>query len=337
MRHALAAVVISLAALAACAPKPAPPTAGRVALKFVTDWKAEAEHGGFYQALATGEFKKRGLDVTIIPGGPGVNVPQLLATGAADLGIASNSFQVADLAAEGVPATAVMAAFQHDPQILMAHPDGGVRTPADLKGAKPGEGPPILVSAASTASMWPWLKATFGVSESQRRTYSGDSAPFLADKRAVQQGYVTSEPYTVKKAGGFDPVILTLSDYGYGGYAGMVLASNAVLTKNPAAVRAFNEAAAAGWRSYLHGDPAPADALIKHDDPEMTQDVLDHARQAMIDHHLVEDGANAVGVMSDRRWRDFRAQVIKLKLAKPETDLSQAYSLNYLPSFAARP
>ena len=326
-------MVAALAALAACAPKPAaPPTSGRTALKFVTDWKAEAEHGGFYQALATGEFARRGLDVTIIPGGPGVNVPQLLATGAADLGIASNSFQVADLAAEGVPATAVMAAFQHDPQILMTHPGEGVAKPEDLKGDRP-----ILVSAASTASMWPWLKATFGVSESQRRTYSGDSAPFLADKRAVQQGYVTSEPYTVKKAAGFDPVILTLSDYGYGGYAGMVLASNTVLAKSPAAVRAFNEAAAAGWRSYLHGDPAPADALIKHDDPEMTQDVLDHARQAMIDHHLVEDGPTAVGAMSDRRWRDFRALLIKLKLAKPELDLSRAYSLNYLPSSAAHP
>ena len=332
MRHALAAVVISLTGLAACSPKPAaPPASGRVALKFVTDWKAEAEHGGFYQALATGEFKKRGLDVTIIQGGPGVNVPQLLATGAADLGVASNSFQVADLAAEGVPATAIMAAFQHDPQILMAHPDGGVRTPADLKGAKPSEGPPILVSAASTASMWPWLKATFGVSESQRRTYSGDSAPFLSDKRAVQQGYVTSEPYTVKKAAGFDPVIFTLSDYGYGGYAGMVLAANSVLKTNPAAVRAFTEASAAGWRSYLHGDPAPADALIKHDDPEMTQDVLDHARQAIIDHHLVEDGPTAVGVMSDRRWRDFGALLLKLKLAKGDVDLTQAYSLNYLP------
>ena len=333
MRHVLAAVVTSLAALAACAPKPAAlPASGRIALKFVTDWKAEAEQGGFYQALATGEFAKRGLDVTIIPGGPGVNVPQLLATGAADLGIASNSFQVADLAAEGVPATAVMAAFQHDPQILMAHPDAGVAKPDDLEGDRP-----ILVSAASTASMWPWLKATFGVSENQRRTYSGDSAPFLADKRAVQQGYVTSEPYTVKKAAGFDPVVLTLSDYGYGGYAGMVLASNATLEKNPAAVRAFTDAAAAGWRSYLHGDPAAADALIKRDDPEMTQDVLDHARQAMIDHHLVEDGPAAVGAMSDRRWRDFRAQLIKLKLAKPELDLSRAYSLNYLPSSAARP
>ena len=141
----------------------------------------------------------------------------------------------------------------------------------------------------------------------------------------------------MKKAAGFDPQVFLLSDYGYGGYAGMVLASNTVLAKNPAAVRAFDEATAAGWRSYLQGDPAPADTLIKHDDPEMTQDVLDHARQAMIDHKLVLDGVTPVGAMSDRRWRDFDAMLVKLKLAKPDLDLSKAYSLEYLPASSARP
>lgn len=337
MRRRLAAL-IALALLAGCAPKAAtPPADGLIPLKFVTDWKAEAEHGGFYEALATGEYRKRGLDVTLIPGGPGVNVPQLMATGAADLGIGSSSFIVADVAHEGVPVTAVMAVFQHDPQVLMAHPDPALRSPADLKGADPREARPILVSAASTASLWPWLKATFGYSDAQRRTYSGDSAPFLADKRAVQQGYVTSEPYTVKKAGGFEPKVFLLSDYGYGGYAGMVLASNGLIAKNPAAVEAFVEASAAGWRSYLNGDPAPADALIKRDDPEMTQDVLDNARAAMRDHHLVQDGPSRIGAMSDARWRTFRDLLIRLKLAPSDLDLGRAYTLRFLPKDASAP
>ncbi len=325
---ALLAVLAAAAALAACAPKAAAPPAasGRVAIKFVTDWKAEAEHGGFYEALATGEYAKRGLDVTLIPGGPGVNVPQLLATGAADLGVGSNSFIVADLAAEGVPVKAVAAAFQHDPQILMAHPGTGVTKPSDLKGDRP-----ILVSAASTASLWPWLKTTFGFQESQRRTYAGDSAPFIADKRAAQQGYVTSEPYTIKTQGGFDPVVFQLSDYGYGGYAGMVLASDAVIAKNPKAVQAFVEASAAGWKAYLHGDPKPADALILKDDPEMRQDVLDHAREAMRAHHIVEDGATPVGAMSAARWSAFGKQLADLKLAKPGVDVSKAYTLQFQP------
>ena len=317
--------------LAACAPKPtARPPTGAPPSSFVTDWKAEAEHGGFYEALATGEYAKRGLDVTIIPGGPGVNVPQLMATGAADMGIGSYSFIVADMAHEGVPVKAVMAAFQHDPQMLMAHPDPALKSPADLKGDRP-----ILVSAASTASLWPWLKATFGFGEAQRRTYSGDSAPFLADPRAVQQGYVTSEPYTVKKAGGFEPTVFLLSDYGYGGYAGMVLASDSFLAKNPAAVQAFDDASAAGWRAYLNGDPAPADALIKRDDPEMTQDVLDNARAAMKAHHLVQDGPTPVGAMSDARWRSFRDLLVKLKLAPADTDLGRAYTLQ-LPAEGRR-
>ena len=325
--RAPALALAALLALASCAPKPAPPAAsGRTAIRFVTDWKAEAEHGGFYEALATGEYAKRGLDVTIIQGGPGVNVPQLLATGAADLGIGSNGFIVASLAQEGVPAKAVMAAFQHDPQVLMAHPDPALKAPADLKGDRP-----ILVSAGATASLWPWLKAKFGFAESQRRTYSGDSAPFLADKRAVQEGYVTSEPYVVKKEGGFDPAVFLLSDYGYGGYAGMVLASDAVIAKNPAAVQAFVDASAAGWKAYLNGDPKPADALIRKDDPEMRQDVLDQAREQMRSHKLVEADGVPVGSMTEARWGDFKNLLVNLKLAPATVDLRKAYTLSFQP------
>ena len=271
-RRTIAALVATLA-LAACARHESAPTPGETAIRFATDWRAEAEQGGFYQALATGEYAKRGLKVTIVPGGPGTNVPQLVASNAVDLGIGSNSFIVMNLAAEHVPVKAVAAFMQKDPQVLIAHPDAGVKTLADLKGH------PILLSDASLNAFWVWLKAKYGLTDSQVRKYTGNPAAFLADKRIVQQGYLTSEPYTIEQASHEKPVVMLLADEGYPGYAAMVLASDSMIAAKPEAVRAFIEASKAGWQSYLHGDPAPGDALILKSNPEMTKDVLAQARR----------------------------------------------------------
>src|SRR3569623_53511 len=294
---ALRSIVIALAAvLAACSPakKDAAPAARQLTpIRFATDWRAEAEHGGFYEALANGEYAKRGLDVKIIQGGPGGNVPQLLAAGSVDLGVGSNSFIVMNLVQEKVPVKAVAAVFQKDPQVLIAHPGTGVNTLADLKGH------PILLGDASVTAFWVWLKAKYGFID----------GPFLADKRAAQQGYVTSEPYTIEKQAGLKPTVFLLADNGYPGYATMILAPDKLIASNPAAVQAFIEATAKGWHDYLYGDPKPADALIKKDNPEMTQDVLDQARAKLRSYGIVDGGpANAgggVGAMTDARWKTF--------------------------------
>ena len=265
---ALRFIVIAFAAmLAACSPakQDAAPKSGLTPIRFATDWRAEAEHGGFYEALANGEYAKRGLDVTIIQGGPGVNVPQLLAAGSVDLGVGSNGFVVLNLAQEGVPVKAVAAVFQKDPQVLIAHPNVGVNTLADLKGH------PILLGDASVTTFWVWLKAKYGFTDDQVRKYTFNNGPFLADKRAAQQGYVTSEPYTIEKQAGIKPKVFLLADNGYPGYATMIMAPDTLIAKNPAAVKAFIEATAKGWQGYLNGDPRPADALILKDNPEMTQ------------------------------------------------------------------
>ncbi|HKT54303.1 MAG TPA: ABC transporter substrate-binding protein, partial [Caulobacteraceae bacterium] len=260
-------VIVALAALlAACSPakKQAAPSGegGATVIRFATDWRAQAEHGGFYEALAEGEYRKRGLDVRIIQGGPGVNVPQLLAAGAVDMGMGSNSFIALNLAQQGAPVKAVAAFFQKDPQVLMAHPDQGIRTMADLKGH------PILLSDASVGAFWPWMKAKFGFTDDQIRKYTFNSAPFLADKRVAEEGYVTSEPYTLEKQAGMKPIVFLLADNGYPGYADMALAPDSLIARNPAAVKAFVEASAKGWHDYLYGDPRPADALIRKDNPE---------------------------------------------------------------------
>lgn len=324
---ALAAVL----ALAACSPgqtstsSSAPPAAsGLTPIKFATDWHAQAEQGGFYQAVATGEYRKRGLDVTIVQGGPSVNVPQLLASHAVDLGMGSNSFIVLNLAQEKAPVKAVAAFMQKDPQVLIAHPDQGIKSIADMKGH------PILLSDASVTAFWVWLKAKYHFTDSQVRKYTFNSAPFLADKTVIQQGYVTSEPYTIEKQAHLKPAVFLLADEGYPGYAAMVLANDDLIKSNPKAVQAFVDGSAAGWKSYLYGDPRPGDALILKDNPEMTQDLLDQARDKMRSYGIVGAKDSAMGAMTDARWKAF-FDVASSQGVYPRTmDYKAAYTLKFV-------
>jgi NitT/TauT family transport system substrate-binding protein len=324
----LAALGLALLALG-CSPKPAPPAGGTAAtpVKFATDWRAEAEQGGFYEAQAEGLYAKRGLKVTIVPGEPGVNVPELVASGAVDLGIGSNSFIVMNLAAERVPVKAVAAFMQKDPQVLIAHPDVGIHTLADMKGH------PIFLSDASVTAFWVWLKTKYGFTDDQIRKYAFSNAPFLADKRVVQQGYVTSEPYTIEKAAHFKPQVFLLADEGYPGYAGMVLAPDRLIASDPKTIAAFVEASAQGWRDYLFGDPAPGDALILKDNPDTTEDVLAQARDKMRSYGIVKSGDAAsgdLGVMTDRRWADFFAMASRMGVFPKTLDPKGAYTLQFV-------
>ncbi|MGZ3346306.1 MAG: ABC transporter substrate-binding protein [Caulobacteraceae bacterium] len=330
----LITVLAGAALLAACSPakntqsaSSTPAASAPTVIRFATDWHAQAEHGGFYEALAEGEYKKRGLDVTIVQGGPSVNVPQLLASGAVEMGMGSNSFIVLNLAAEKAPVKAVAAFMQKDPQVLMAHPEDKVSGFADMKGR------PILISDASVTAFWPWLKAKFGFTDDQVRKYTHNNATFLADKRAIQEGYITSEPYTLKKEGHIEPKVFLLADAGYPGYATMALATDKLVAANPAAVKAFVEASAKGWHDYLYGDPKPADALILKDNPDMTQDVLDQARAKMREAGIVDGGdakTAGIGTMSDRRWAEVFKVGSDAGLYPKAMDYKAGYSLQFV-------
>lgn len=326
-------LALSLALILAAAGTPAEAAATQpkfslAHISFVTDWKAQAEHGGFYQALALGLYKARGLDVSIVEGGPSVNVPQLLAGGAADFGIGSNGFIPLNLVRAGAPIKAVMAVFQKDPQVLITHPRADVRRLADMKGK------PIMIADASTTAFWPWLKAKYGFSDSQIRKYTFNLAPFLVDTSAIQEGYLTSEPYTVEREGHFKPQLFLLADNGYPGYANMVLVPDKWIREKPAAVQAFVDATRAGWIAYLYGNAAPANALIKRDNPEMRDDVIAQAINKMKRYGLSVSGDVAsrdqIGLMTEARWKTFFDTMASEGLYPRTLAWRQAFDLRFV-------
>ncbi len=269
---------------------------------FATDWKAQAEQGGFYQAKALGLYEKAGLDVTILGGGPGVNIPQLLGAGAIDFGMGSNSFIPLNMVRAGVPAKAVMAAFQKDPQVLITHPRADIATLADIKDK------PVMIADASINAFWVWLRAKYDFSDRQIRKYTFNLAPFLVNPRAVQQGYVTSEPYTISTRGGFEPQVFLLSDFGYPSYAAMVLAQNRLIEEQPELVQAFVNASVEGWQSYIYGDPSPGNKLILAANPDMRQDIIDQAIEQIRQRGMLaspDTEKQGLGAMSEARWQSF--------------------------------
>lgn len=290
-------------------------------VRFVTDWKAQGEHGGFYQAKAKGYYEEEGLDVEIIQGGPSVNVPLLLGSEQAEFGIGSNSFIPLNMVAEEVPAVAVAAIFQKDPQVLITHPRDDVKSIADMKGK------PIMISDAAAGAYWIWLKATFGFDDTQIRKYTYNLAPFLTDPTAIQQGYITSEPFQIEKEGGFKPQLFLLADEAYPSYANLILATDKIAMERPLLVAKFVRASIRGWVDYLSGDAAPGNALIKADNPEMTDEILANAIAKMNEYKLMGDKP---GEMTDARWQEFFDVMSKNGVYKTDLDWKRAFTTVFL-------
>jgi NitT/TauT family transport system substrate-binding protein len=294
---------------------------------FGTNWKAQAEHGGFYQAVATGIYEKHGLDVTIRPGGPQVNHAQLLAAGQIDFNMGGNVFGAFNYVLNDIPMVTVAATFQKDPQILMAHPDQGFRTLADLKGR------PILISQDARTTYWEWLKAEFGFTDDMIRPYTFNPAPFLADPGAIQQGYLTSEPFAVEREGGFVPQVFLLADAGYDTYSTTIETSWRLVEKNPDLVQRFIDGTIEGWYSYLYGDPAPGNALIKADNPEMTDAQIAYSIAKLKEYGIVDSREAeqlGIGAMTDEHWRNFFRFAADAGLYPKDLDLARAYTLQFV-------
>lgn len=296
---------------------------------FCTNWFAEAEHGGFYQAKATGLYKKAGLDVTIKMGGPQVNGIQLLAAGECDFYM-GYPMQTIMAAYRGLPVVSVAASFQKDPQVIIAHQ--GVKSLADLKGK------PILVSQSANTTWWPWLEKKFGFTQSQQRPYTFSVVPFLHDKHIAQQGYLGSEPYMIEK-GGEKPVIFLLADYGWPAYAETIVTRTGWVKHKPKVVAAFVKASMEGWKSYL-ADPAPGNKLIVKANPKETPGQLAFGLKMMKRYKLVTGDAAAkmgIGTMTAARWKKMFDFMVSNKMLPASFDYQKVYDLQFIKGLDIKP
>ncbi|MDE2166511.1 MAG: ABC transporter substrate-binding protein [Alphaproteobacteria bacterium] len=293
---------------------------------FGTDWRAEAEHGGYYEAIAQGIYARHGIEVDLRQGGPQINQTQLLAAGRLDFAIVSNSFLPLNAVQQKIPLVAVGALFQKDPTVLIAHRGAGYKDLASLKGK------PIMIGGDTRVGWWLFLKAKFGYTDAQIRPYTFNLAPFLTNSEAIQQGYLTSEPFLIRQAGG-DPRVFLLADAGYASYGSLIETSAKLIHDNPDLVKRFVDASIEGWYAYLYGDPAPANALIKRGNPEQTHALLAYARATMISHGIVDSGDSkklGIGAMTDARWHAFFTVMSKQGLYPASLDYRQAYTPRFV-------
>ena len=296
---------------------------------FATNWKAQAGHGGFYQALADGTYKKYGLDVDIQQGGPQVNNRPLLATGKIDFLMTGNLLLTFDNVKNGVPTTVVAAIFQKDPQAIFAHPGQGYDKFSDLTKA-----PTAFISKDGQFSFWQWMKAEHGFKDEQLKPYVFNVGPFLADKKSVQQGYSISEPISIKAQAGFDPVVHLLADNGFSTYSTTIETRLDLVRTKPETVRKFVEASILGWYNYLYGDNKAANELIKKANPEATDAGIQGSIDLMKKLGIVDSGdaqTRGIGTMSEARIKDFYDKMVKAGLYKPgEVDLSKVATTQFV-------
>lgn len=324
LRSLLAALLLGAVAFAAAAQE---------RFSFTTNWYAQAEHGGFYQALAGGLYKKEGLDVTLKMGGPQVNIMQLLAAGRTDC-VMGYDMQTFSAWEQGIEAVTVAAAFQKDPLVLIGHPETYQRI-EDLKGKT------ILISPAGYTVQWPWMKAKFMLDERQRRPYSFSIQPFMADKHIVQQGYLSSEPYAIEKEGKFKPSVFLLSDHGWPPYSTTIVCLARTIKQRPKAVAAFVKASMQGWKDYLKGDPTAANALIRKDNPAMTEDRLAVGIRLLKESGMVFGGDAAtrgVGIITDERMKATYDTMVMLGQLNPKkVELKRSYTTQFVKDLKILP
>jgi NitT/TauT family transport system substrate-binding protein len=294
---------------------------------FATNWLAEAEHGGFYQALVDGTYERYGLDVKIIQGGPQANNQLLLAAGRVDFYLGANMIQALLAIEQGIPTLVVASLFQKDPLILMSHPGAGLDRFEDLPKAT------AFIGKDNLVSVYQWLKNAYGFREERVKPYNFNPAPFIADKNSIQQGYVTSEPYEVERQGGFKPNIFLLAEHGYDSYSTTIETRADLVMQKPDLVQRFIDASIIGWYNYTYGDNARANARIKQDNPEMTDGQLAFSLVKLKEYGIVDSGdsrALGIGAMTDQRMKSFFDKMVAAKVVAPGIDYRKSYSLAFV-------
>jgi NitT/TauT family transport system substrate-binding protein len=298
------------------------------AVTFGTNWLAQPEHGGFYQSVADGTYADCGLDVTIAQGGPQVNNRALLLAGKIDFHMGGNMLEAFSAVEQNIPVKVVAASFQKEPQVLMTHPGQGLDTWEDLKNADE-----YILGDAGFQSYFQWMVTEFGFDASKRVPYTFNPAPFIANPRSAQQGYITSEPFAVENAAGFKPNLFLVADYGFDTYSTTIEVMQATIDDKPEVVKCFVEGSIKGWYNYLYGDNAAANAMIQKDNPDMTDEQIAFSIDKLKEYGIVDSGDTetmGIGAMTDERMESFYAKMVKAGVIAEGIDIKSSYTLDYV-------
>lgn len=294
---------------------------------FATNWLAQAEHGGFYQAVADGTYAACGLDVEIMQGGPQVNGRAMLYAGKVDFFMGGSMLEALFGVNEGIPTKAVAAMFQKEPQVIIAHP-GKAKSFEELKNLNP-----ILIGDGGFSSFYQWMISAYGFTVEQRAPYTFNSAPFLADENSAMQGYLSSEPFMIEKEGGFKPDVFLIADAGYSSYSTTIEAMADTIEKRPEVVQCFVDGSIKGWYNYLYGDNTAANAAIKAHNPDMTDEMIAYGITKMKEAGIVDSGDTetlGIGVMTDARNKDFFDKMVAAGVVPADLDYKSAYTLDFV-------
>ena len=292
---------------------------------FGTNWLAQAEHGGFYQSVADGTYAECGLDVEIVSGGPQVNNRALMLAGRIDFHMGGDMLQAFNAVKEGIPVVSVAAIFQKHPQVILAHP-GEADTWEELKDLT------LLIGDNGFTSFYQWMIAAHGFTAEQRQPYTFNPAPFIADKSKGMQGYLSSEPFAVKKEAGFEPNVFLIADNGYSTYATTIETMADTIKNKPEVVSCFVDASLTGWYNYLYGDSSAADEMIKADNPDMTQDKIEFAKASMLDNGIVDSGDAlelGIGALTDAKVEDFYGKMVEAGVIEDGIDWKASFSTEF--------
>ncbi|WP_371932465.1 ABC transporter substrate-binding protein [Pararhizobium sp. IMCC21322] len=294
---------------------------------FGTNWLAQAEHGGFYQSVADGTYEACGLNVTVAPGGPQVNNRALMLAGKIEFHMGGNMLQPFSAAEQNIPVVVLASMFQKEPQVLISHPDQGFDTWESLKGAK------LFLGENGFQSYYKWMIAEHGFTVEQREPYTFNAAPFLADKKSAQQGYITSEPFAIEREGGFKPNLFLLADYGFDTYSTTIEAMQATIDAKPEIVKCFIDGSILGWVNYLYGDNAAANEMIKKDNPDITDEQIAFSIETMKEFGIVDSGDSetmGIGAMTDARQKSFYDKMVAAGVTPADLDISKIYTLDFI-------
>jgi len=298
------------------------------AVTFGTNWLAQAEHGGYYQAVADGTYAACGLDVTIMQGGPQVSGRPLLLAGKIQFYMGGNMLQAFDAVQQNIPLRVVAASFQKEPQVLMAHPGQGLDSWEALKNAEQ-----FIIGDEGFQSYFQWMITEFGFDPAKRVPYTFNPAPFIANPKSIQQGYITSEPLAVEKEGKFKPLLYLLADYGFNTYSTTIEVMQDTIDNKPDVVKCFVDGSAKGWYNYLYGDNKAANELIKKDNPDMTDEQLAFSVEKLKEYGIVDSGEAeklGIGAMSDEHIKSFYDKMVAAKVLPEGIDIKKSYTLDFV-------